>query len=91
MLILYFKRYMSFNVHQLRHLGTCVLLWGPIWSFSTFPFEDSNGYLIRIKHGPNKVDVELFNTMIIKCVSDSKIYARHISYVNPLGHTNYMY
>lgn len=53
----------SYNVHQLTHLASAVRLWGPLWAWSAFLFEDGNGWLIKIKHGPNKVDIELLNTI----------------------------
>ena len=33
------------KVHQLLHLGERVAYWGPLWTFSCFPFESINGVL----------------------------------------------
>ena len=33
------------KIHQLIHLGECVRDWGPLWSFSCFPFESMNSVL----------------------------------------------
>lgn len=55
----------SFNVHQLTHIAGYVLLWGPLHSWSAFPFEDANGYIKRKVHGSNKLDVEIANTLKI--------------------------
>ena len=38
---------------------------GPLWVWSTFPFEDGIRYFKRYIHGPNKKDIELLNTMEI--------------------------
>ena len=64
----------SFNNHQLSHMGRCVLLWGPLSSWSTFDFEDGNGHIKRTTHGSNKLDMEIANTLkimnahtILKC------------------------
>lgn len=36
---------MTMNVHQILHLVDCVRNFGPLWSFSMFPFEAYNGLL----------------------------------------------
>lgn len=53
----------SYNMHQLLHLARHVKMWGPLWSWSAFPFEDGNGYLVRMAHGTKNLEVELANTM----------------------------
>ncbi|KAL7295964.1 hypothetical protein TKK_0003487 [Trichogramma kaykai] len=53
----------SFNVHQLSHLVDCVVQWGPPWVWSCFTFEDANGYFKKLNHGPNKIDMEIMNTI----------------------------
>lgn len=53
----------SYNVHQLTHMVDAVKRWGPMWVWSTFPFEDGNGYFKKINHGPNKVDMKIVNTI----------------------------
>lgn len=55
----------SFNVHQLLHLCEAVRMWGPLWSWSAFPFEDGNGSLVRLIHGTSKLKIELSNTIKI--------------------------
>ena len=60
---LYGREKCSFNVHQLNHMSEAVRRWGPLWCWSTFPFEDANGYYARVNHGPNKVDIEIMNTI----------------------------
>ena len=53
----------SFNVHQLMHITECVRNWSPLWAWSAFTFEDSNGYFKMMNHEPNKVDMEIVNTI----------------------------
>lgn len=44
----YFEiRAMSFNLHQLLHICTSVLNFGPLWAHSTFGFESANHYLLK--------------------------------------------
>ena len=39
------------NVHMLQHLPECVQLWGPLWAYSCFHFENLNGYIKTLFHG----------------------------------------
>jgi len=40
------------NVHNAGlHLVTYVKLWGPLWAWSCFPFEDANAMLLQSVHG----------------------------------------
>ena len=48
----------SFNVHQLCHMAKSVRLWGPLWAWSAFPFEDENGYIKKVKDNSLKNSVE---------------------------------
>lgn len=43
--LLYNKRCMTYNMHQLTHLLKSVRQWGPLWAHSAFPFEAGNGGL----------------------------------------------
>lgn len=45
----YDECFMTFNVHQLLHLGTCVENLGPLWACSAFPFEPGNGKIMMVK------------------------------------------
>ncbi|KAF7991010.1 hypothetical protein HCN44_000815 [Aphidius gifuensis] len=49
--------------NKLIHVPEAVRLWGPIWAWSNYPFEDGNYFLIHLNHGPNKVDLEIANTL----------------------------
>ena len=68
---LYGREKCSFNVHQLTHMARYVLFWGPLSAWSAFPFEDGNGYIKRIVHGCNKLEMEIVNTL--KIVNTHKI------------------
>lgn len=48
---LYGLRNMSFNCHCVLHLADTVLMFGPLWVSSCFPFENINGLLARLVHG----------------------------------------
>lgn len=61
--LLYGRERCTFNLHQVTHLTHFVRLWEPLWAWSAFHFEDLNGYLKKINHGPNKIDIELVNTL----------------------------
>jgi len=39
------------NVHLLCHLVLQVRNWGPLWSYSCFPFESVNGVIRKLFHG----------------------------------------
>ncbi|XP_008213154.1 uncharacterized protein LOC100678713 isoform X3 [Nasonia vitripennis] len=41
------QKAMTYNVHQLLHLSTSVLNWGPLWCHSTFSFESGNHILLK--------------------------------------------
>ena len=43
------------NTHSLQHLVPFVRLWGPLWIYSMFSFENLNGYLGSMFHGTRKI------------------------------------
>ena len=43
------------NMHLLLHLVQIVRLWGPLWAFSMFGFENVNGYLGKLYHGTGQI------------------------------------
>ena len=47
------------NVHSIIHLTRFVRLWGPLWTTSTFPFENANGILKRQIHGTRNVLLQM--------------------------------
>lgn len=46
---------MTMNVHSLLHLVNCVRDFGPLWSFSMFPFESYNGLLKSFVVAPTDI------------------------------------
>ena len=77
---LYGRERYSFNVHQLDHMAESVRRRGPLWCWSTFSFEDGNGYYKKVNHGPNKIDVEIMNT--IKMVNAFYILREKLVMIN---------
>ncbi len=43
------------NMHSLKHMVPLVRLWGPLWAYSMFGFENLNGYLGLTFHGTAKI------------------------------------
>ena len=43
------------NTHSLQHLVPLVRLWGPLWIYSMFSFENLKGYLGSMFHGTRKI------------------------------------
>lgn len=62
---LYSDREMTYNHHQLRHLGLCVRRWGPLRSISAFPYENKNGYIAHCVHGTKNMGQEIVNSLKI--------------------------
>lgn len=60
---IYGEREMSYNIHQLLHLGLCVERWGPLWATSAFAFESHNGFLAKIVHGTKNMGQEMMNNL----------------------------
>lgn len=50
------------NIHNTSlHLPEYVKLWGPIWAWSCFPFEDANAMLLQAVHGTGLVMKQVMN------------------------------
>jgi hypothetical protein len=47
------------GVHELLHLVECTITFGPLNSFSLFPFEELNRKLLRFLHGYDLIGEEL--------------------------------
>lgn len=45
---LYGECYISYNIHNLQHLTDCTTIYGPLDSFSAFPFETKLGQIKRL-------------------------------------------
>ena len=52
---LYSETIFTANVHLLVHIAPMVRLWGPLWAYSVFPFENMNGKIGQAFHGTSKI------------------------------------
>lgn len=50
---------MTFNVHQLLHVASSVLDWGPLWAHSAYPFEAANHDVLRAIKSANGVNQQI--------------------------------
>lgn len=64
-LSLYGDRALTHNSHQLIHLAYCVRMYGPLFCFSAFPYEDLNGMISKTTHGTLNVDAEIVHNIKI--------------------------
>ena len=62
---LYGEMNVTFNVHQLLHIGDSAYNWGPLWGFSTYPFESLNGILMKLFHGTQHVPLQISKRFLI--------------------------
>ena len=53
--VLYSPLLCTANMHLLIHLVQCVRLWGPLWIYSMFAFENVNGHLRLAYHGTGQI------------------------------------
>ena len=68
------------NVHNIgAHLADFVHLWGPIWAWSCFSFEDINSMVLKSTHGTGNVTKQIMqmkeaeSVIKIKCDSENAI------------------
>ena len=60
--ILYSEGSCGLNFHNVGfHLVRYVREWGPLYSWSTFGFEDINGQLMKMIHGTGDITLQLFH------------------------------
>ena len=50
---------------MLAHICDCVEDWGPLWCFSTFGFENLNGYLRKYAHGTGNILPQLVESFMM--------------------------
>ena len=50
---------MTMKMHLLRHLPMCVRNFGPLWVFSCFPYESTNGFVKTMVHGTRYVATQV--------------------------------
>lgn len=61
----YGARHYTANIHNLVHLCDNVRDAGPLWAFSCFPFEDKNGFLLKLFHGTQNVAFQIVSAAAI--------------------------
>ena len=66
---LYSPNIYTANTHSLQHLVPLVRLWGPLWCYSMFGFENLNGYLGSMFHGTCKIVYQIsFQLQLLQMV-----------------------
>lgn len=63
---LYGECFMTFNVHQLLHLGTCVENLGPLWACSAFPFESGNGRITKMVKAAKGAPFQIVERVVVQ-------------------------
>ena len=74
---LYGIRFQVLNFHHLFHLPECVRLYGPLWTTSCFPFESTNGFLVRCITGTNNTVLNMTNSAL--CLLNLRAIAKKVS------------
>ena len=54
------------NLHSIIHIYQCVKDWGPLWCYSTFGYENLNGFLLRQCHGTGNVLPQICRSLLIQ-------------------------
>ena len=57
------EKSMTVKVHHLRHITLCVQSFGPLWAFSCFPYENSNGHIKGLVHGTRYIASQVCVTL----------------------------
>lgn len=74
-------RYCTTAVHGLLHLPDVVRSLGPLWAHSCFPFEGTNGTILKLFHGSKAVEKQVKLTILHKVILN-----RHRNYC--MAHPN---
>ena len=82
---LYDNRLCTANVHSLIHLVKFVKLWGPLWTHSTFSFENANGVLKRQIHGTRNILLQTVFMMKLKQFFSLQNEMKEISSLQPIA------
>ena len=61
----YSERYMTANLHHLLHLPEVVFNFGPLFTYSCFPFESQNGKLLKFVKGTQYVDLQIIESIAL--------------------------
>lgn len=87
--ILYGDRFVTLNVHTVKHLVQCVRCCGPLWSGSTFPFGNAIYFLKWPVHGPigvyeqmskNTLQANIYQSLVSELVESPTV----LEYCNSL-------
>ena len=57
---------MTMKVHMLRHIPMCVQNFGPLWVFSCFPYESTNGFIKSMVHGTRYIAAQVRTSPFLK-------------------------
>lgn len=63
---LYGDHHMTSNVHMVLHLPKSVLLLGPLWAHSCFPFESKMGQLLKLISSAKGVPFQILSRIILR-------------------------
>jgi len=63
--ILYGLRHMSYNLHLLLHLPSCVEQLGVLWAIGCFWFEDMNGRVLNLIHGTRHIGLQVCTNLAV--------------------------
>ena len=79
------------NMHSLIHLTTFVKLWGPLWAYSMFGFENMKGYLKTTYHGTRQVLNQLISNLLLKQQFSLMIHQPPKKHQNMTELSNHLY
>lgn len=62
---LYGDEICTFNLHLLFHAPDCVRNWGPLWCYSLFQFEHTNGVITKYFSGTRQICMQILRKVIL--------------------------
>ena len=62
----YGKRFMTANLHHLLYLSQVVHNFGPLYSYSCFPYEGLNGQLLNCIKGTQHVEIQILEIILVE-------------------------
>ena len=62
---LYEERFLTLNFHLLLHLTDNVRQIGPLWAYSCFPFENANGFILKLVRGTQSVENQILDSVSV--------------------------
>lgn len=63
---LYGEDNMVYNVHQLKHVGECVVRNAPLFTYSNYPMEDYIGHLVSFVKGTTDVSSQICSRYLLE-------------------------